>query len=105
MVKEDQTAVIDFLGASSTHGGLTVERIDTHSAIVFLAGNRALKLKRAVRFDYLDFSTADRRKAFCEAEVRLNSRTAQQLYRGVIAVTRRDDGCSRLAVLDSPSIG
>ena len=57
MGAEDQAAVIDFLGASSTHGGMTVERIDTHSSIVFLAGARAWKLKRAVRFDYLDFST------------------------------------------------
>ena len=57
MITEDQTAVIDFLASPSTHGGANVERIDTHTAIVFLAGARAYKLKRAVRFDYLDFST------------------------------------------------
>ena len=45
----DQTAVIESLGASSTHGGMTVERIDTHSPIVFLAGARAWKVKCAVR--------------------------------------------------------
>ena len=76
MITEDQTAVIDFLAAPSTHGGASVERIDTHASIVFLAGTRALKLKRAVRFDYLDFSTAERRRVLCEAEVRLNRRTA-----------------------------
>ncbi len=38
MITEDQTAVIDFLAAPSTHGGATVERIDTHASIVFLAG-------------------------------------------------------------------
>ena len=92
MGTEDQTAVIDFLGASSTHGGMTVERIDTHSSIVFLAGARAWKLKRAVRFDYLDFSTPGRRKVLCEAEVRLNRRTAPSLYRGVVAITRARDG-------------
>jgi aminoglycoside phosphotransferase family enzyme/predicted kinase len=92
MMTEDQSAVIDFLAAPSTHDGAAVERIDTHASIVFLAGSRAYKLKRAVRFDYLDFSTRERRRTFCEAEVRLNRRTAPTLYRGVVAVTRQDDG-------------
>ena len=92
MITEDQTAVIDFLAAPSTHAGAAVERIDTHASIVFLAGARAYKLKRAVRFDYLDFSTSERRRTLCEAEVRLNRRTAPTLYRGVIAITRRNDG-------------
>ena len=92
MITEDQSTVIEFLGAPSTHGGAPVERIDTHASIVFLAGSRAWKLKRAVRYDYLDFSTADRRKALCEAEVRVNRRTAPALYRGVAAVVRRSDG-------------
>jgi len=65
MLTEDQTDVIEFLAAPSTHGMAHVEQIDTHSAIVFLAGERAYKLKRAVRFDYLDFSTVDRRRAMC----------------------------------------
>jgi uncharacterized protein len=92
MITEDQTPVIDLLAASSTHGGTTVERIDTHASIVFLAGTRAYKLKRAVRFDYLDFSTSERRRSLSEAEVRLNRRTAPTLYRGVVAVTCQDDG-------------
>jgi len=92
VITEDQTAIIDFLTSPSTHGGATVERIDTHTAIVFLAGARAWKLKRAVRFDYLDFSTVERRKAMCEAEVRLNRRAAPAVYRGVVAVTRAPDG-------------
>jgi uncharacterized protein len=92
MITEDQTAVIDFLAAPFTHGGAAVERIDTHASIVFLASARAYKLKRAVRFDYLDFSTSERRRTLCDAEVRLNRRTAPTLYRGVVAVTRQDDG-------------
>ena len=67
MITEDQTDVVDFLAAPSTHGTETVERIDTHSAIVFLAGERAYKLKRAVLFYYIDFSTTDRRRALCAA--------------------------------------
>jgi len=97
MFTEDQRGVIDFLAASSTHGGLSVERIDSHASIVFLAGERAYKLKRAVQFDYLDFSTAERRRSLCEAEVRLNRRTAPTLYRGVVPVTRAADGSYALA--------
>jgi hypothetical protein len=87
-----QQAVIDFLSDPTTYGGAPVERIDTHSAVVFLAGSRALKLKRAVRFDYLDFSTPALRRSACEAEVRINGRSAPSIYRGVAAVTRQADG-------------
>lgn len=92
MITEDQAAIIEFLSAPATHGGAPVERIDTHASVVVLAGERAYKLKRAVRFDYLDFSTPERRRAMCEAEVRLNRRTAPALYRGVLAVTLEPDG-------------
>ena len=92
MITEDQTAQIDFLSAPATHGGVDVERIETHASIVFLAGDRAYKLKRAVKFDYLDFSTSQLRHACCEAEVLLNRRTAPSVYRGVTPVTREDDG-------------
>ena len=69
-----------------------MERIETHASIVFLAGARALKLKRAVRYEYLDFSTSARRRVMCEAEVRTNRRAAPALYKGVLAVTREGDG-------------
>jgi aminoglycoside phosphotransferase family enzyme/predicted kinase len=92
MVTEGQNAVIEFLAATATHGGEPVTRIDTHSAVVFLAGTRAWKLKRAVRYDYLDFSTIERRRLACEGEVRLNRRTAPAVYRGVAPVVRRPDG-------------
>jgi hypothetical protein len=92
MIVDDQSAVIAFLASPSTHRGMPVDRIDTHSAIVFLAGERAYKLKRAVRFDYLDFSTAALRRMFCEAELRLNQRTAPTIYRRVNAVTLEANG-------------
>jgi len=96
MITENQAGVIEFLRAPSTHGVATVDRVETHSSIVFLAGERAYKLKRAVRFDYLDFSTPDLRHTLCDAEVRLNRRTAPGLYRGVVAVTRQADGSCAL---------
>ena len=45
MITQDQTAVIDFLASPSTHGGVSVERIETHTAIVFLAGTRAYNFR------------------------------------------------------------
>jgi uncharacterized protein len=102
MITEDQTAVIEFLSLPATHGGAAVERIDTHTAVVFLAGARAWKLKRAVQFDYLDFSTPERRHELCDAEVRLNQRTAPALYRGVVPVTRERGGSLALAGAGTP---
>lgn len=103
MVVDDQHAVLTFLGSPAAYGdgGSQVERIDTHASVVFLSGSRALKMKRAVRYDYLDFSTLERRRACCELELALNRRTAPRLYRGVVAVTRDADG--RLA-LGGPGI-
>ena len=87
-----QQDALAFLGRASTFGGIPVHRIDTHAGIVFLAGERALKIKRAVRFPFLDFSTLEKRKAACLAEIEANRPFAPELYRGVIAVTRgRDD--------------
>jgi aminoglycoside phosphotransferase family enzyme/predicted kinase len=89
---ESQDDVFAFLGRSSTHGGARVRRIDTHAGVVFLAGDRAFKIKRAVRFPFLDFSTLSRRKAACRAEIEANRPFAPQLYLGVVAITREADG-------------
>jgi aminoglycoside phosphotransferase family enzyme/predicted kinase len=89
---DDQIGVIALLMDPATHGGVVPERIDTHISTVFLAGERALKLKKAVRLPFLDFSTLEARRAACEAEVALNRQTAPGLYLGVVAVTRRADG-------------
>ncbi len=73
-----------------------VERIDTHAAVVLLAGDRAYKMKRAVRYSFLDFSTLGRRHRALEAELALNRRTAPQLYLRLLPVVRRAGG--RLAL-------
>jgi len=88
MRQEDQETTKAFL--SDPHSlGMTnpVERIDTHISHLFLAGNRVFKLKRAVRLPYLDFSTPEQRLAACETELRLNRRTAPELYLGVRRIT------------------
>lgn len=87
-----QDAVIRWLTSPATHGGSAVRRIDTHGAVVVLAGDRAWKLKRAVRFPYMDFSTLDRRRDACRAEVALNVRTAPSLYLGAFPVVAGADG-------------
>ena len=96
MSEWDQAAVIAFLADPASHGGAAVERIDTHASIVFLAGERAYKLKRAVRFSYLDYSTPALREQACRAELALNRRTAAELYEEVCPIARAPDG--RLAL-------
>lgn len=81
-----QERVFTFLTHSDTM------RIDTHGASVFLDGERALKIKRAVRFPFLDYSTLDKRKAACEEEIRINRPLAPQIYHGVVAITEDRDG-------------
>ena len=87
-----QDEVFTFLMDPATHGGAPVTRIDTHAASVFLAGPRALKIKRAVRFPFLDYSTLAKRKEACDEELRINRPFAPDIYRGVVPITRRDDG-------------
>jgi uncharacterized protein len=93
---DDQREVLAFLANPATHGGAPVRRIDTHSAVVFLAGDRAFKVKRAVRYSYLDFSTLAQRRAACEAELEINRAFAPGLYLSVIPITREPDGALRL---------
>ncbi len=87
-----QQPVIDFLSRPESHDGLPVTRIETHAAIVFLAGTRAIKIKRALRFPFLDFSTLKKRKRACEAELDVNRKFAPAIYRRVLAITRENDG-------------
>ncbi len=91
-----QEPVFALLADPATHGGATVKRIDTHAASVFLAGNRSFKVKHAVRFPFLDYSTLDRRHSACEAEIEVNRPLAPEIYRRVVPITREGDG--RLAL-------
>ena len=60
---------------------------ETHMSWVFLAGDEVYKLKKPVRFPYLDFSTIERREQACRAELRLNRRLAPDIYLGVLPLT------------------
>ena len=87
-----QAKVLDFMGRAGSYQPppATVERIDTHASAVFLAGPLAYKVKLAVKYPFLDFSTLERRRQACLNEFRVNRRTAAQLYLEVLPVTLGD---------------
>lgn len=86
-----QAETIAFLRGGAGLG--TCDRmIETHGALVFLIGEHALKIKRAVRYDYLDFSTLQKRHDVLQRELELNQPTAPQIYHDVIAVLRTASG-------------
>src|SRR6478672_7570459 len=64
-----------------------VEVHQTHISVVFLAGEFAYKVKKPVNLGFLDFSTLEKRKHFCEEEVRLNRRLAPHVYLGVVPIS------------------
>ncbi len=92
MAEASQEPVIEFLSDPATHGGAPVKRIDTHAASVFLAGERAFKIKRAVKFPFLDFSTLKQRRIACNAEIAVNRAFAPAIYRNVVPITREASG-------------
>lgn len=63
---------------------------ETHAAYVFLIGERAYKLKKAVNLGYLDFSTPQKRRNVLERELKLNRRTAHEMYRRVLPITAHE---------------
>ncbi len=69
-----------------------VEVKETHTAVVFLTDDRAYKLKKPVRFPFLDATSLESRAHLCREEVRLNAELAGDVYLGVITLNRREDG-------------
>ena len=87
-VVEDQGETLGFL----TDRLRPDRRVDTHGAVVLLTADRAYKLKRAVKFPYMDFSTVDRRRQMCAAEIAINGQLAPEIYLGVAPVRRTAAG-------------
>ena len=89
-----QAKVLAFMGRPEAYdpASTTVERIETHASTVFLVGDFAYKAKRAVKYNFIDFSTLERRRIACLNELRVNGRTAPQLYLEVLPVTVGTNG-------------
>lgn len=68
------------------HAATDIELFETHISWVLLAGKYAYKVKKALKLEFLDFSTLEKRRHFCEEELRLNSRWAPQLYLEVVPI-------------------
>jgi len=74
------------------HNPADVELIETHISYVFIAGDIVYKVKKPVSFDFLDFTSLEKRKFYCEEELRLNRRLAPDTYLDVVAISRDAQG-------------
>lgn len=93
--ESDQKDIVTFLLKPETHDLLPdegVQHVETHASHIFLAGDRAYKLKKQVAFTFLDFSTCEKRKAACEKELSRNRRTAPEIYLGLVPVRVTSNG-------------
>ena len=74
------------------HKPTSVELVQTHISYVFIAGDFVYKIKKPVNFGFLDFTSLEKRKHYCEEELRLNRRLAPSIYLDVVAISENKDG-------------
>lgn len=74
------------------HHPETVELVQTHISYVFISGDYVYKVKKPVNFGFLDFTTLEKRKFYCEEELRLNKRLAPSIYLDVVPVMQDEQG-------------
>src|SRR3954469_22821788 len=84
------------------HAPESVELRETHISWVFLAGPNAYKVKKPVRFPFLDYSTLQRRRECCWAELELDRRFSRSVYHGVVALVADERGGLRVAPESDP---
>ena len=91
-------AALAFLSdpASYPHRPATVEVVETHMSVVFLAGDRVYKMKKPIRLSFVDFTALEARRVNCEREFALNQRLAPGVYLETLALVRRADGALAL---------
>ena len=94
----DHETVVSLLGDPTAYPDSTrdVQVIETHISQVFLTDHFVYKLKKPVQFDFLDFSTLDKREAACREELRLNRRMAYDVYLDVMPIVVEESGRLRL---------
>jgi aminoglycoside phosphotransferase family enzyme/predicted kinase len=83
---EQQRTLVEGLRAACAASGEEPRLLETHISWVLLCGPFAYKIKKAVDFGFLDYSTLERRRRFCEEELRLNRRTAPDLYLAALPI-------------------
>lgn len=98
-----KNALPDFIAGlqrskSYPHPAAKVKLVQTHISYVLLAGEYVYKIKKPVNFGFLDFTSLEKRRFFCNREVELNRRLCPELYLGVVSITRAGDKFS----LDGP---
>jgi hypothetical protein len=100
----DQEPVIRFLlnPRNWPDGTASVEHVETHISHVFLGRMIALKMKKAVRLPYLDFSTLAARHRYCRRELEVNARFSPQLYLSLAAVVRAAEGLRLIEQAEPP---
>ena len=74
------------------HPCAEVQLVETHISWVFLTGEYGYKGKKQVQFNFVDFSTLERRAYYCEEEVRCNRSFSPELYIGVVTINQDDEG-------------
>lgn len=72
----------------------SVELLQTHVSWIFLTDKHAFKVKKPVNFGFLNFSTIDRRRFYCNEEVRLNRRLCPDIYEGVVEMRKASGGAA-----------
>ena len=103
MTANTQAKIVDFLKNPASHAsGDDVEVIETHAAFIFLVGQDAYKIKRSVRYDYLDYSTLQRRHDALRREIELNKPAAPSIYKDVKAITQNPEGKLEIGGIGQP---
>lgn len=105
MRQGEQTEVVSFLSHPSAYPchPASVKRHETHGAFVFLAGDRAYKLKRAVKFPYMDYSSVEKRHRMSLRELEVNRRIAPEIYMGIAKIARHADGRLQISSEQTPN--
>lgn len=106
MILSDQTDVIETLRNPKTYGKNinTVEVRMSHIAIIFFAGDYVYKLKRAVIYPGVDFSTAEKRKLACIAEMKRSTVYAPHLIIGIKPIKRLKNGTIKIGGISGEEI-
>ncbi|MCP4120831.1 MAG: hypothetical protein GY751_03680, partial [Bacteroidetes bacterium] len=93
MMEQQQIAIFETMARPDfyPHDVSTIEQRETHISKVFLTGEYAYKIKKPVYLDFLDFTTLEKRRHYCQQEVTLNKRLSTDIYLDVVPITQTND--------------